>query len=297
MTNYIINNEKYKVCGDLVYGYQYYGDVKEKDYEFLDLTGFNTHSASFYASNSQQCLKIQYRKYLLQRDQIIRDNLIRCKSYGLPLCLADVFLLTPSMFGIISNTEEQLSASRRRLRDLIFTNFGINAHLYTFPLFLTLTYRIPQFSPSQAKADLSLFVKRLRYRLGINFRYIAIPEKHQSNKTSFDRYGSFHYHILLFDVDFLHANDLTDCWGKGFCYVKRCYGDSFRVAYYVTKYLTKDLSIETGRRYLASFNCLKPTIIESDSLSTVPTLAFVSSSTYTLLSGQIMRLSINKIKY
>ena len=280
-----LDSVKFKLCGDLVYKYEYYGVARDIHY-----------SSQYYPnSDSQLWLRVQYKKYLDSRDKVIAEYRAICSKNDLPVCLSDVFLLTPEMFGLHDNSESNLKSTRRKLRDLILSNFGISAHLHPFPLFVTLTYRSPQFSPVLAKIQLKLFIKRLRYRLGINFRYIAVPEKHQSDKTAPDRYGSFHYHILIFDVDFINPDDCTDIWSYGYCYVKRCYGTPFHVAYYVTKYLSKDLSIQVGRRYLASFNCWKSH--EITDLSTVPTLAFISSSIYPLLSGQTMRLTINKIKH
>ena len=287
------NRDKLIYCGDLVYHYEYFGTARELN-----------HLSNYYpGSNAQKIL--DYKRYLQKTDEMMRNNKILLESQNLPLCLGDIFVLTPEQFGIKPPSEASLDASKRRLRDLINTNFGINPQPSTYPLFLTLTYKNPQFSPTVIKTHLELFIKRLRYHTKIKFRYIAIPEKHQSSKTQADRYGSFHYHILLFDMPIEVTKDqhtirkfnyeTTEIWGHGFTYLKKCYGSPSSVAGYVNKYLEKDLSIEVGRRYLASYNCWKP--IETDDLSTAPPLQYITSSTYTLLSGEYLKLTINKIHH
>jgi len=287
--------EKIVMCGDLVYKYEYYGDSRV------------VSRLTQWYPGSQLYLKNEYKKYLNNIDVMVRDNKIRLESQGLPLCLGDIFVLPPASFNISDSTDANLAISRRKLRDLVYSNFGLNSHLYPMPLFITLTYKNPQFSPVMAKSQYLAFIKRLRYHFNINFRAIAVPEKHQSNQTQADRYGSFHYHILLFDIPSDWVKDktskrqlqdkITEIWGFGFSYLKICYGTPFSVAGYVTKYLEKDLSIQVGRRYLATRNCWKPITVEGDELSTFPALQFLSSSIYTLLSGEMMRLSINKINH
>ncbi|TXG79168.1 MAG: hypothetical protein E6R13_10270 [Spirochaetes bacterium] len=302
MNNLTVNRDKIKMCGDLVYHYQYYGESKFNNSYTAINNDFQTQKGYLRGNN----LKIwEYKKYIARCDDIMRSNYMLLEKQGLPLCLGDIFVLSPEQFGVISISEERLLASKRRFRDLVYTNFGINCQEEDFPLFLTLTYKKPEFSPFKTKQDLMLFIKRLRYHLGINFRYIAVPEKHQSEKTQLHRFGSYHYHILLFDIPYnkikskkemrLFQNNITDVWGKGFSFLKKTYGSPQSVAGYLTKYLTKDLSIDCGRRYLASFNCWKP--YETDDLSTVPPLEFITSSSYTLLSGELMKLSINKIHH
>lgn len=302
MDNLEVNRDKLLYCGDLVYHYQYYG-VSRWNNSFTAIKDeWNVQKEGLRGRS----LKLfEYRKYLAHCDDLMRENKMRCEKLGIPLCLGDVFVLTPDMFGITDVTPERLNASRRRLRDLIHTNFGINPQPNEFPLFLTLTYAKPEFSSFQAKQHLKLFIMRLKYQLKIDFRYIAIPEKHQSEKTMLHRFGSYHYHILLFDIPYNWSsnkkqlrelqNRITDIWGYGFSFLKRTYGSPRSVAGYVNKYLEKDMSIECGRRYLASFNCWKPT--ESDDLSTIPPLEFITSSSYTLLSGEYLKLTINKIHH
>jgi hypothetical protein len=292
--NYDVNREKVKYCGDLVYYYQFFGKFRDINYS----TKINYNTEKLKLVNS-------YRLYLKDTFALMRENYARLNDLDLPLCLGDVFVLSAEQWGITGASESALKCSARKLKDLISTNFGINPKSNEFPLFLTLTYKNPQFSSFEAKRDLGLFAKRLRYHLNINFRYIAIPEKHQSDRTAIDRFGSYHYHILLFDIPFDLISDLnkirnlqneiTDVWGKGFSFLKQCYGNADSVAWYVVKYLTKDLSIDCGRRYLASYNCWKPLI--QDDLSTAPSLLFKTSSVYTLLSGEFMRLGIYSIDH
>jgi hypothetical protein len=152
------------MCGDLVYKYEYYGDSRVM-----------SRLTQWYPG-SQLYLKNEYKKYLNNIDNLVREKKILLEKEGLPLCLGDVFILGQECFGINATSDSNLAISRRKLRDLVYSNFGLNSHLYPMPLFITLTYKNPQFSPVMAKSQYLSFIKRLRYHLSIDFRAIAVPE-------------------------------------------------------------------------------------------------------------------------
>lgn len=283
-----------KVCGQIVYTYTFTAREVSLSSDISDIDYFGV-SPSYRSSDSYLSALSRYRAYLKQFDLNVSERFQYYLDIGfssdLSYSLATSFYKFDSdYFGLTSISESALARSRRRLRDLVYTNIDSSS---TTGKFITLTYSSPQFSPSQLKQHFKTFIQRLRYSLKTEFRYIAVPEKHQSSKTSPDRYGSYHIHILIFDTGFLDNYDLTSIWSHGFTYIKKLYGDPTSVANYVAKYVTKDLSIDFGRRFLYSRNCLRP--IETSDFSELPPLKHVSSSVYTALSGEKLHFTINRV--
>lgn len=115
-----------------------------------------------------------------------------------------------------------------------------------------------------------------------NFQYVAVFERHMSEKTSKQKYGSLHLHMAmagfvsykqlrhlwrvavqseLKDGDYEGANiDASENKRKG---LKAGHYERSRIARYMSKYLTKDMDDEfepNKRRYWASRNIKKPEI-------------------------------------
>ena len=267
---YKVKSTTSKRCGDVVYLYEYY-------------TYMNRQYIPNY-SESQLSKIVKYRSYVSKTEKLIRERAEELERDGLPTQLSFIFILPPHNFGVLPPSENSLSRSKRRLRDLIYSNVDPTAisdpkimrinkirRNVKLPLFVTLTYREPKFSPLEVKNDFKTFMKRLNYHLNTteNIRYIAVPEKHQSVYTQANRFGSYHYHMLVFDISFIDNKQLTEIWGHGFTYIKETYGSAEMIAHYVCKYLTKDLSIDCGHRFLISRNIKRPVV--SDDLSTLPT--------------------------
>ena len=120
--------------------------------------------------------------------------------------------------------------------------------LFNASSFLTLTYdqdNLPR-SGTLEKAELQLFMKRIRHETGAGLRFFAAGE-----------YGSQtfrpHYHVLLFNHDFgdkrfykasqsgepiYHSAMLTDTWGKGECSIGAV---TFNSCVYVAQYCVKKM--------------------------------------------------------
>jgi hypothetical protein len=80
--------------------------------------------------------------------------------------------------------------------------------------------------------EITRYIKRLR-KAGARVRYCLVAEAHKS--------GLPHFHMLLHEVSEDHPvrhKLLADQWGAGFINAKLCNSED-RVAFYVTKYLTK----------------------------------------------------------
>lgn len=285
------------VCGNIVYTYSFFEyfqnrqPKREISSDFFDSLFDST--PRYLSVDSYMHKKNKYRDYLSSFDDLVRDKSDFYSSFlsdpALIQALSTGFYkLQPSFFGLYDVSRGALSRSSRRLRDYVYCNVDESVG----GLFLTLTYRTPMFDSRLIKKHQNLFIKRLKYRLSSNFRYIIIPEKHISDKTRLDRYGSYHFHLLIFDINYIDNKLLTETWSFGFCYIKRLYGGSSRIAQYVAKYLTKDMSIDSGRRFTVSRNCFKPQPVSD--LSTLPPLVALHTSTYTTLSGEKLFFTVNK---
>lgn len=178
--------------------------------------------------------------------------------------------------------------AKRKLRDLVLSNLP-----YGKPRFMTLTYAIPEFSNMQAKHDLKLFIKRLRYHLeelGFNrdFRYIAVPEQHDSDSTNEERRYSYHFHVILFDLPYINTTFYSDNWKHGFIKINLIKGSAFRTAHYLTKYLTKTTTHKRGqRRYLVSRNVYRP---QEVTLLDLPLMLYKKGANYNLGTNKSVRV-------
>lgn len=269
-----ISSEKSIICGDLVYVYQNtLPDLSGLDLSGLDVTGFDVVS---YYSRLQQNLDL-YRDYI---NNLRSFNFSSAALYGFSFNLQP---LPQDVFNIpIFASSSACKRATRRLRDLIYSNLPSRC---TSARFVTLTYAIPQFSLSQVKADFNLFIKRLRYHLSLDFRYIAVPEKHKS--------GAYHIHYIIFDTGFIPSDQLSNIWSKGFVRINLISGDTSKIANYLAKYLTKDYLLSGTRRFMTSHNINRP--YEVADLSTLPPLREITSYAYTTFSGEKIHLTINRI--
>lgn len=102
-------------------------------------------------------------------------------------------------------------------------------------LFVTLTYdeqHLPK-DGSLDKRHVQLFLKRLRYYLGVDkVRFYAVGEYG-------DKSWRPHYHLILFGVNYTHKALIEKSWTKGLIHVGTAEPDSMQyVAGYVTKKMT-----------------------------------------------------------
>lgn len=288
---------KAKVCGNTIYTYSFYSNIDVKTYTLAnEIAPLILDEWDVPASRSSEYFKKMslYRKYVSDCDKKSSLDYDNYLSLGLDdsisRALGNAFYrFGPELYGLYNINDSALSRSRRRLKDLIYCNYTPETQCR----FLTLTYKNAQFSPFQLKQHFKTFIKRLKYHTkNNNIRYIAVPEKHQSVDTAPDRFGSYHMHVLLFDTGYIDSWELADIWGHGTIDIIFCYGDANGVAHYLSKYLVKDMSIDYGRRFLASESCIKPTI--TSDFSTLPMLQEVHSSVYTDFSGAPLVFTVNK---
>lgn len=151
---------------------------------------------------------------------------------------------------LVSMIRKKKSISRRLqdLRRLVECNYVRGKSK-----FLTLTYGdASRTDPDECKSDLKDFIARLRYRLevregkGERVQYIAVTEI--QNKRG-RKYGDYvvHWHVLLFNMDFLKKKEFQAIWGRGNVWIEAI-DDAGAAADYVTKYVGKELE-QNSRRY------------------------------------------------
>lgn len=147
--------------------------------------------------------------------------------------------------------------ARKQVKRLVLCNFEY--HQCTM---LTLTYAENMQDVAKAKKDFNLFMKRLRYHLGIDFLpYIYVIE--------FQDRGACHFHAIL-GSPFIDFNLLTSVWGFGHIWIAKI-NNNIHLANYICKYLSKDfIDVRlAGFRAWQSSRGLRKPIVLRDRFSSV----------------------------
>lgn len=142
-----------------------------------------------------------------------------------------------------------LSRARKKVRRLINANIGKWGEL---PKFLTLTFAEHVTDIRQANYEFKKFRQRLEYELKIRLKYVAVVEFQQS--------GRIHYHVVIFNLPYVDANQLARIWQNGFIKVNAI-DHVDNVGAYITKYMTKDNDdsrLKGEKSYFASRGLYKP---------------------------------------
>lgn len=117
--------------------------------------------------------------------------------------------------------------------------------------FVTLTFAIDPKKEKIAYYYFKNFIKRLRYYVGNDIKYLCVLEKGSN--------GRLHLHFVS-DIPYIHSDVLASLWGKGFIKIKRIkYGT---LTYYLTKYITKEIfNTNYKRRYYYSRSLDRPFVV------------------------------------
>lgn len=151
------------------------------------------------------------------------------------------------------NRDKVSSRARKTVRRLINSNIGAYGQDFTSK-FLTLTFADNICDPKIANYEFTKFIKRMNYEIfdskKANLRYVAVIE--------FTKKGRVHYHVVLFNIPFIHANRLEKIWSNGFIKINKI-DHVDNVGAYVTKYMTKDNDkLISNKSYFTSRNLFKP---------------------------------------
>lgn len=152
--------------------------------------------------------------------------------------------------------------ARNMTRRLALMNFGPG------DTFITLTYAKNMQDLIQADDDFKKFIKRMKYRLGLEkLDYIAVRE--------FQKRGAIHFHMLCnWQRPFETESEIRhyecflgeEVWKHGFVDIKKI-DHVDNLGAYLVKYMTKNLSIELfkGKKmYLPSKGLKRPLVYRGD---------------------------------
>lgn len=139
----------------------------------------------------------------------------------------------------------------------------------TWDWFLTFTFdskKVDRYNYDECLSKLCKFFNNFKTKKCDELKYICVPEYHKD--------GAIHFHGLLSgvpDVFFVDSGVIENGlivynfipYKLGFSTATRV-SDTFRVSTYITKYITKDLVVNTSRkRYICSKN-LNRAVVESE---------------------------------
>ena len=127
--------------------------------------------------------------------------------------------------------ERSLRRAKKNLRRLINANVGQYGKEFTAK-FLTLTFKDNVKDLNKANYEFKKFIQRLNYYcFGVkknNLKYTCVIE--------FQERGAIHYHVIIYNMPYVKANDIANVWGNGFIKINKI-DDIDNVGAYVAEYL------------------------------------------------------------
>lgn len=158
--------------------------------------------------------------------------------------------------------ERSLRRAKTQLRRLINANVGQYGSEFTAK-FLTLTFKENVQDIKQANYEFTKFMKRLNYNCfgtkKANLKYTCVVE--------FQKRGAIHYHVIIYNMPYIKANDIGNVWGNGFIKINRI-DDIDNVGAYVSEYLgqaekgqghdVEDDRLQGKKSYFSSKGLFKP---------------------------------------
>jgi hypothetical protein len=144
---------------------------------------------------------------------------------------------------------DSVHRTKARLVDIVRCNRTPNTWFVTF------TYAENQLDRKKAQTDLRNCIRRLETYLGRNVTYVHALEQQKR--------GAWHIHAVIFDIPYFNNEDWASIfWKQGFVKRNQIYDD--KVAFYLTKYITKEaLTALDTRGYSCSHGLRRPVEIES----------------------------------
>lgn len=178
----------------------------------------------------------------------INGNSLYIRYYSRPLvyntCSSP--FARPHLVGSVKYRKQVLSRARRSLYDIVECNPDMR-------YFVTLTFADNINDLRYANECFEYFIKRLRYYVGFNFKYLVVPE--------FQKRGAVHFHMLT-NTGYIPASALSRIWSFGFVRINKV-DRVTNLCAYVAKYITADscdLRLLGMRSFRCSRNCKRPLI-------------------------------------
>ena len=158
--------------------------------------------------------------------------------------------------------KQVLQRAKKNLRRLINANVGQYGKEFTAK-FLTLTFKDNVKDLDKANYEFKKFIQRLNYHCfgtkKANLKYTCVVE--------FQKRGAIHYHVIIYNMPYVKANDISNIWGNGFIKINKI-DDIDNVGAYVSEYLGqaekgqgKDVAddrLQGKKSYFSSKGLFKP---------------------------------------
>lgn len=153
------------------------------------------------------------------------------------------------------NRKQHLKRAKANLRRIINANVGQYGEEFTAK-FLTLTFKENITDLSYTNREFTKFIKRLNYKVFntkiSNLKYTAVVE--------FQKRGAIHYHVILYNIPYIKADEISQIWGNGFIKINKI-DNITNVGAYLAEYLGGDEDekrLEGRRSYFSSRGLFKP---------------------------------------
>lgn len=169
---------------------------------------------------------------------------------------------------ILENQKRSIRRTTKRIRDLANANFVPGRSS-----FLTLTFKENLTDYEVAFTYWDLFKKRIEYKLKQKLQYLGVVEFQTKNYEETGR-RAIHFHICLFNIDFIDQDWLYKTWNKvttGGGVNIQGLKDVDNIGAYLTSYLGKDLDAQirfekylNKKRYFQSRNLKEPEVVTLD---------------------------------
>jgi len=151
--------------------------------------------------------------------------------------------------------KKHLKRAKANLRRIINANVGQYGEEFTAK-FLTLTFKENNTDLCYANSQFTKFIKRLNYKVFntkiSNLKYTAVVE--------FQKRGAVHYHVILYNIPYIKADEISQIWGNGFIKINKI-DNITNVGAYLAEYLGGDEDekrLEDRRSYFSSRGLFKP---------------------------------------
>lgn len=120
--------------------------------------------------------------------------------------------------------------------------------------FLTLTFKDNISDFVYCNNCFENFLLNFKRKFNYKLKYLAVRE--------FQKRGAIHYHLVIFNNDYIDINLLKECWKYGFIKLNKI-DSPFNISMYISKYLTKSLANTrsiTDYKGLKAYSCSRDLI-------------------------------------
>ena len=184
--------------------------------------------------------------------------------------------------------KQVLQRAKKNLRRLINANVGQYGKEFAAK-FLTLTFKENIKDLDKANYEFEKFIKRLNYHCfgtkKANLKYTCVVE--------FQKRGAIHYHVIIYNMPYIKANNIGNVWGNGFIKINKI-DDIDNVGAYVSEYLgqaekgqgknIEDYRLQGKKSYFSSRGLYKPIeITDKKIVEQVTTALLNEKATYSAI--------------